>query len=233
MTSPLGGRYSGWFTRIVDSVLLLLVVLMAVTLLRREFGGRSSAASRISEAGAYSPIADSSSSEGRLLGSPQAVARFLVFNDLECPFCARFHETLRAAEGRHGESISIQFVHFPLNSHRFAKPAALAAECAGVSGKFVPMVDLIFSKQDSLGLVSWRHLATEAGIVNLDAFDRCVEQGVAQFSVIDDGLRFGRSLNVAGTPTIYLNGWKLSVPPDSVEIDRMVAKLRAGKPPFS
>lgn len=228
-------RPANWLSRTTDAGLILLVMLMAVLLLRREFGERGGQAtsSDTRNTPTYSALVDSNTTTGHLSGSVDAVAKFVVFNDLECPFCAAFHKTLGEARARHRGSVSVRFVHFPLNSHRFAKPAALAVECAGKVGRFDSMVDVVFKKQDSLGLASWRSLAAEANVSPLDEFERCLAAGTGQFLDIEAGVRFGRSLNAPGTPTIYVNGWKLLAPPDSSEIDDMISRIHSGKSPVS
>jgi protein-disulfide isomerase len=40
-------------------------------------------------------------------------------------------------------------------------------------------------------------------------------------------------LDVQGTPTLIVNGWKLGRPPSEEELDRMVKAILAGKSPVS
>jgi protein-disulfide isomerase len=47
------------------------------------------------------------------------------------------------------KQVSLIYIHFPLTGHRFAMPAARAAECAGNQGRFQAMYDQLFDGQDS------------------------------------------------------------------------------------
>lgn len=53
----------------------------------------------------------------------------IVFVDVECPFCARYDETVTRLHSELGSDLSIGFVHYPLSQHRFAMQGALALEC--------------------------------------------------------------------------------------------------------
>jgi hypothetical protein len=41
----------------------------------------------------------------------------------------------------------------------------------------------------------------------------------------------GAKLDMQGTPTIIINGWKLVRPPNEAELDQMVQRILAGKQP--
>jgi hypothetical protein len=77
------------------------------------------------------------------------------FSDFECPYCRTFQSSLDSVRHDRGNAISFVFVHFPLPMHRFARPAARAAECANTLGKFDAFQRVLFGKQDSLGLKPW------------------------------------------------------------------------------
>src|SRR5438093_351413 len=97
---------------------------------------------------------------GRTVGSVAAPIQIIEFADLECPACRVFNNTmLAAARQTYRERLAVTFVHFPLSFHRFARPGAVAAECANVQGHFGEFVDLVYEKQDSLGFKSWSSFA--------------------------------------------------------------------------
>jgi len=61
-------------------------------------------------------------------------ARILVieFSDIECPFCARFHDTMKEALETYPEDIQWAYRHFPLDQiHPNARKAAATVECIG------------------------------------------------------------------------------------------------------
>lgn len=153
-----------------------------------------------------------------------------VFSDFECPFCRAFHQTLQQVRKDRPDLVRVSFVHHPLSYHRFARPAAKAAECAAEQGRFEQFADIVFARQDSLGLLSWAHLATRAGVENIGEFDACV-LSPATFSRIDDGIAAGKQLRVQGTPTVLINGWRLPSAPDNVQLVKIIEAIERGDSP--
>ncbi len=222
------------FGRFVDVGLLLAALSLGAVLVHREFGSSPAAgSSQTTDARpTYEARAESVFAVTHVSGNRRAAVRVLVFNDLECPFCARFHETLRQVASGHPESVSVGFVHYPIPTHRFARPAAIAAECAGKRGRFEEMVRTVFAKQDSIGLLPWSALALNAGVVDTTSFKQCLSRPIAEFPSIAEGTQLGHSFGVRGTPTVFVNGWRLSAAPDSIELERVVSSLEKGKLPF-
>jgi hypothetical protein len=103
--------------------------------------------------------------------------------------------------------------------HRFARPAAVAFECArGDLSRQQRIVDLLYAKQDSLGLKAWAGFAREAGIQDTLSFDSCVREP-RDLSRLDLGEAAAKRLGVQGTPGVMVNGWLFPAPPaDSILI---------------
>lgn len=146
-------------------------------------------------------------------GEKDGEVRLVKFTDLECPFCAAFHEgPLREVLDVHNEPISVTFVHLPLTGlHRFALPAAHAAECAHEQGRFREFLDVIYASQDSLGLRTWGAFAEDARVPDLARFELCVEGDPPVR--IAAGREWAEALGITGTPTLLINGWRLPTPP--------------------
>jgi protein-disulfide isomerase len=90
------------------------------------------------------------------------------------------------------------------------------------------MHDLLFEKQDSLGLKSWGSFATEVGLKDTTAFARCIRLPVDSFPRIGAGLELGRRNGVRGTPTLWINGHRIDGGVSLEVLRRRVA--RGGKP---
>jgi protein-disulfide isomerase len=164
------------------------------------------------------------------MGPVQAPVQLLEFADFECPYCANLHKDVKALRVRYPFQVALTFVHFPLPMHRFAVPAAKVAECAGDQGRFEPIYDLLFEQQDKFGLKPWSEFASEAGITDNAAFETCVKR-TEPILRVTEGKALGSQLDVQGTPTVVINGWKLGRPPTLDELDRMVKAIFAGKSP--
>lgn len=168
---------------------------------------------------------------GVTMGSGNAPVKLIAFVDFQCPFCASLHSELKALRKLYPDKVAVIFVHFPLAMHELAEPAARAAECAAEQGKFELMQDHLFEQQKSIGVISWKEFARSAGVGDLSAFDVCM--GRPTPDRVRAGLEIGRGpFDVKGTPTIVINGWKLSKPPAPGELEEIVQAVLRGKPPI-
>ena len=68
-------------------------------------------------------------------GDKNAPVTIIEYSDFECPYCERFHPTMLEVMEKYDGKVRWIFRHFPLSFHPNAKPAAMAAECAGEQGK--------------------------------------------------------------------------------------------------
>lgn len=166
---------------------------------------------------------------GVLLGDSAAKVRVLVLSDLECPYCKQCHSRFRELQ-RSEPSVALIFVHYPLDRHRFARPAARALECAGAEGRFDEFLDLVFQYQDSLGFKSFAAFARDAGVRDTARFIRCAAD-TAQVARIERGLALGKQIGVRGTPTVVINGWRFNRIPDDNLLRESSQRLRNGEPP--
>jgi protein-disulfide isomerase len=164
---------------------------------------------------------------GILVGDSAAPVKIVELGDFECPFCRKFALRMRDARKQFGNKVALVYVDFPLKMHRFAMPAARAAECAYGQGRFAEFHDVVYDKQDSLGLKSWVSYAREAGIRDTTRFTLCNARTgpVLQATA---GLAIGKRLAVHGTPTVIVNGWRLSAPPDDSTLSKLITAALAG-----
>ena len=65
--------------------------------------------------------------DGTSSSAPVTVVEFI---DLECTACRQSHSAFMDVKKEFGDSVAHLLVHHPLGNHRFAIPAARAAECA-------------------------------------------------------------------------------------------------------
>lgn len=168
---------------------------------------------------------------GQVVGSREAPLNLMEFVDFECPACRAYHRgTLQEIRRKFGSQLSLIYIHSPLPSHRFARVSAQAAECAAAQDRFAEFVDLVFEKQDSLGLKPWDSFGKEIGAPDPEGFDRCTT-GVTSFPRVDSGLALARQIGVLGTPTLLLNGWRFPRPPTERDFSRVADALLAGRKP--
>lgn len=133
---------------------------------------------------------------------------------------------------KYPDRIRLSHVPYPLSYHVHAMPAARAADCADMVDAFAPFVDVVFRKQDSLGVKSWTSYAAEAGVADTLRTAHCAE-ATESVDKLEWGEAFGRRIGVEGTPTVIINGWRLPSPPNEATLDAIVCALEAGENPFS
>lgn len=213
----------------LTAILVLAAVAIAVVLVQRQFLAQPLA--REARIAAYDADWRAALPAGRSVGNPAAPVRVVVFSDLQCPFCRRFHTSLTAALNKYPDSVSYSFVHFPLGGHEYAFGAAQVAECASLSGRFSSALDFIFANQDSLGARELSWFAEGAGIADSAGWAQCMAD-TTNHRLIHRGLAQGARMAVIGTPVVFLNGWRYPGTPNGVDFARAVDALLAGQTPY-
>jgi protein-disulfide isomerase len=227
-----GNRIKGImkFDTLITVVLVACAVITTSVVLRRELMAPVSLHSKADRKPSLIPLWRDERDKGISMGSSNAPVQLIEFADFECPFCGDLHKSLRALDGRYPNKIGLTYVHFPIPGHRFAVPAARAAECANDQGRFEAMYDQLFEGQDQFGLKPWDDYATTAGVPDIPAFDACIKR-TNPIPRVEEGKALGAKLDVQGTPTIIINGWKLGHPPNEQELEQIVQRILAGKQP--
>lgn len=141
-------------------------------------------------------------------GNPKAVVTIVEFTDFECPSCARQHPVLERIVSEFGDRLRLVVRDFPLSQHANARKAAEAAEAAREQGKYWEYAAALFRNQSALGVDKLKQYATELGL-DRARFDASLDSGKFAENIQRD-LADGRKLGVNGTPTLYINGKRVS-----------------------
>jgi len=154
--------------------------------------------------------------DGRALGDPNAPVTIEVFEDFQCPSCQAYSEQVEpqvvdtyVASGQ----VYYVFRHFPFiddgKPRQESDQAANASMCAAEQERFWEDHDIVFANQngENLGAFIDRRLTAFAREIGLDmeAFNACFDENRFRDEIEAD-LASGRSLNVTGTPAVFLNG---------------------------
>jgi protein-disulfide isomerase len=222
LTSDHGQRnVTSLFDRITSAILTVSAVAIAVVLVHRELSpARPEApfAAPPSRVKNWSQVLAS----GTLMGRIDAPVKIVEFGDFECPFCRKFATAYEGVKQAFGSNVTLVFVDDPLTMHRFAAPAARAAQCAASQGRFDAFYKVVYQKQDSLGLKPWSSFAYDAQVPDTTRFTKC-NQASGPVHTVVLGKALATKLGVNGTPTILINGWRLSSPPDDSTLEHVVA----------
>lgn len=141
-------------------------------------------------------------------GAANALVTIVAFSDFECPSCAQQHPVLERIVSEFGNRVRLVMRDFPLSQHENARKAAEAAEAAREQGKYWEYASVLFRNQSALGVDKLRQYASELGL-DRKRFDASLDSGKfaekVQRDVID-----GHKLGINGTPTLYINGKRVS-----------------------
>jgi protein-disulfide isomerase len=203
-----------------------------------------SAATAASASGARAAGLNDSISEradrGRIQGSESATVWFIESSDFQCPFCKTFHDsTYRAIVRDYVQTgkIRMAYLNFPLNIHQNARPAAEAAMCASVQGKFWEMHDALFESQQRWAQLPdptpvFDSLAT-ARAVAMPAWRDCVAKHLTRPIIDADAARSERA-GVQSTPSFFVGDQAIAgaepYPRFRDAIERALAKARGARP---
>ena len=141
-------------------------------------------------------------------GQEKAPVVVVVFSDFQCPYCARVSPLLDEVLKQYPKDVKVVHKNFPLQSHQFSLPAAIAALAAHRQGKFWEMHDKIFENYNALSDEKFSEFAKALGL-DMDKFTKDSKAPQTRKQVQLD-LQDGIKAEVRGTPTIFVNGRRLN-----------------------
>ena len=143
------------------------------------------------------------------LGNPMAPVTLIVYEDFQCPFCAKlFHETEKNIIDTYVRDGSVRFVYrdFAFLGGESVR-AAEAARCAAEQGKFWEYHDFLFNNQDgeNQGGFADLKLKSFAKTLGLDTnqFNSCFDSNKYESAVIA-AKNEGNAAGVSGTPKGFI-----------------------------
>lgn len=167
-------------------------------------------------------------------GSLKAAVALEEFGDFECMPCSQFSPVLKQALAEYGDRVSVTFRHYPLTQHKKAIPAARAAEAAGLQGRFWEMHDALYADR-----LLWLAAAdTREALVScasklnldLDRFKKDMDGDEVSVRMADDRDRVV-SLGIDRTPSVFVNGDRISARPITIETLRAAIDSALGQKP--
>lgn len=140
-------------------------------------------------------------------GNMDADLVIVEYGDYQCPYCGAAYPILKKLMSQFGDQIKFVFRNFPLSEmHQYARAAALAAEAAGLQGKFWEMHDAIYENQRALNEMLLMKLAEKLKL-NIPQFEEDIKSSTLAEKV-DADFESGVMSGVNGTPSFYVNGKK-------------------------
>ena len=200
-TRRLSARF--WANTIVIALAFIVVIVIVLV-------GRAQSASKQDAAPAV-VRADS-----RILQkAPTDKVTVVEFLDFECEACGAAYPVVEQLREQYKGRVTFIARYFPIPSHKNAMNAAMAAEAAGRQGKFTEMYSKLFQTQTQWAerqddqSPALRSLAASIGL-DMTQYDKDIADPTLRIRVTKDQAD-GVQLGVAGTPTFFLNGEKLTL----------------------
>jgi protein-disulfide isomerase len=179
-------------------------------------------------------------------GNKDAKVTVVNYDDFECPFCSRMHQTLFPGIFKeYGDRVLFIYKDYPLEEiHPWAVHAAVNANCLGAQNNdaYWDYADYLHGNQQAIGREKGRDgqnaeldklAALQAQKQNLDVakLQACVK--AQDEKAVRASMREAETVGVDATPTMFVNGQKLdgAVPPDGVRLALDQALKDAGVAP--
>ncbi len=143
-----------------------------------------------------------------ILGPADAPVTIVEFTDYQCPYCQKAQQYVDRVMDAYKGKVRLVYQEFPLDFHGQAKPAGVAARCAGEQGKFWEMHNGMLRAP---GAFDEKDLKGRAAALSLDgaSFGTCLASGKFD-AVIQQSIDAGKAIGVSGTPTFLINGRSFS-----------------------
>lgn len=140
-------------------------------------------------------------------GPADALVTIVEFGDFECPFCARYNQTLTQLADAYPKDVRVVWKNNPQAFHKNARQAAEAALAAHAQGKFWEYHDRLFDRQDRL---SQADLLAHGRELGLDATKLKTELESGQYkNRVESDLDAAARTEAVGTPVLFVNGRKV------------------------
>lgn len=164
-----------------------------------------------------------------VVGNPKAAVHVVMYEDLECPKCALFHQALKdQIIPEFGSRVAFEFRDFHIGSHPWSYNAALIARYLDTKSVTLGMDwrDYCFTHQDSI----------EPGELLDRAAAFCAPHGITRdelasafsrpdlFAELQRDQQLGEQAHLTGTPFILVNGVAL---PDSAMPPDLIAAIKS------
>lgn len=142
---------------------------------------------------------------GRAIQGPaDAKVSLVIFDDYQCPYCARLEPYMQQVLAKFPTDVSLAIKHYPIPSHQFAQQAAMAALAAGKQGKFWEFHRQLLEHHQQVNDQKILEIAGNLAL-DMDRFNQ--DRNLSSSSqLIREDVEEGRRIGVTGTPSVFMNG---------------------------
>jgi len=166
-------------------------------------------------------------------GPKEASVTIVEFGDLQCPACKAAQPTIEALVAAE-PSARFVFQNFPLEMHNWAAKGAAYADCVGRASNeaFWKFVSKAYETQSDITAANADEkltaLADGAGVKGADIAACALTPETKKH--VDASLALGKSVDVTGTPTLFINGRRVgSFNPQMLDVYKSLVEFAASK----
>jgi len=145
------------------------------------------------------------------------------FADYSCPKCKSSYPTIKQILNKYGNLVKLIYRDYPVISDS-SMDLAHAARCAGEQGLYWQMHDKLFENQPIADTETIKKLAEQIG-ANMIQFNDCAAKS-KYLVAIQKNFADATTLNVAGTPTWYINGHRIEGDIPLAAFEEIISKLQ-------
>jgi protein-disulfide isomerase len=199
----------------------LLILVVSVLALVGIFIATSDRNSSTSNSNNSSSNTSESKLSNNTIGTNSKGVTLLEYGDFQCPACAAYHPLIKDVVEKYQNDISFQFRNFPLQEiHQNARAASRAAEAAGKQNKYWDMHDLLYEQQklwETSNTVTsiFENFAKQIGL-DIEKYKTDFASSEVN-AIITADFNEGKKQGVNSTPTFFLQGKKLTEPPQDID----------------
>jgi protein-disulfide isomerase len=223
-------------TILITAAALVLGLALFVLLVVRPGSGNGAPSARDNPLGLVRPGVEipAGLASGRSLGKADAPVTVDVWADFQCPYCGQFAQSVEPQIIRN--QVAQGTVRLVAHDFTFigaghnpdeSTDAAIAARCADRQGRFWDYYETLFWNQgltENGGAFTRERLLGISDLLGLDhsAFQACLaDQSVRTAVVLETA--DGRTAGVASTPTLFINGTKITGLKDYSTVSALIA----------
>ncbi|MFZ0420679.1 MAG: thioredoxin domain-containing protein [Candidatus Sulfotelmatobacter sp.] len=168
---------------------------------------------------------------GPARGPKDAPVTIVEFGDLQCPACKAAQPTIEALIAAEPNARFV-FQNFPLEMHNWAAKGAAYADCVAQASNdaFWKFIAKTYETQSDITAANADEkltaIADGVGVKGAD-IAACATTPVPKAHV-DASLALGKSVDVTGTPTLFINGRKIgSIDPRAADVYKELVEFAA------
>ncbi len=149
-------------------------------------------------------------------GAKNGAVTLVEFSDFQCPFCKSASSVVEEILKKYPDEVRFSYMHFPLDMHPWAMPAAVTAVCTAQQDPeaFWALHDAYFANQNGivpLNLIDKSREFVEGTGIDMLTWTECVEDPESESHLgavvaVQESIALGNRYGLTGTPGFFING---------------------------